>query len=203
MRLRTPCFPVIAGLLACSTGSAGDTLKIENIAGGDNVVVVVDSRTSPDGTKWWCRNDEVLRAQPSGADSTTVELALDNVPAAIGCNSEIVVFAEGNAMALSYTAWTDSASDIRTITMQPIIDVPVSVWIADAAAAEGAPSEMANATDIYRKNKVGVQFVPTYHDVSSDAKAVATIGNSCDAIGRIRTSAWYTPNTGSTTAIRS
>jgi len=79
--------------------------------------------------------------------------------------------------------------------MKPIIDVPLSVWIANAAAAEKAPLDVANATWIYRKNKVGVQFVPTYHLVSTEPRAVATIGKSCDSISWIRRSAWYTPNT--------
>ena len=45
MRLKTGCFLGIVCLLAHpSLGWAGDQLKIENIAGGDNVVVVMDSR---------------------------------------------------------------------------------------------------------------------------------------------------------------
>src|SRR5262245_19403880 len=109
MRLRTHCLLGIAGLLACPTGSAGDTLKIQNIAGADNVVVIADSRVSESDGTWSCRNDEVLRVQPSTADPTTAELALGDRPVAAGCNSEVVVFAEGNAMALSSTAWTASA----------------------------------------------------------------------------------------------
>ena len=105
------------------------------------------------------------------------------------------MFAEENAMALSFPAWSDSDGEIHTITMKPIIDVPVSVWIANAAAEEQAPLDMANATWIYRTNKVGVQFVATYHPVFSDSRAVATIGKSCDSIGWIRRSAWYKPNT--------
>jgi hypothetical protein len=194
MRLKARYFLGIAGLLACPIGSAGDTLKIENIAGSDKIVVVIDSRTSANGL-WRCRDDEVLRIQPSAADPTTVELDLVDVPAATGCNSEIVVFAEGNAMALSFPGWSDAVNDIRTITMKPIIDVPVSVWIANQDASDRAPSDMDNASQIYRKNKVGVQFVATYHNVSSDARAVATIGKSCDSIGWIRRSTWYTPNT--------
>jgi hypothetical protein len=193
MRLRASCLLGIAGLLAWqSTGPASDLLRIENIVGADNVVVVMDSRASA-GSEWWCSNDEVLR--------TKGVLAVGNMLAAGGCNAEIAVFAEENAMALSvtrwtgFTTWSDSVGDIHTIVMQPIIDVPVSVWIANAAAATQAPLDMANADWIYRKNKVGVQFVPTYRDVSANATAVATIGYGCDSIGWIRRSAWYTPNT--------
>jgi hypothetical protein len=189
MGLRAPCFLGIACLLACSsTGLADDQLKIENIADGDNVVVLMDSRTSDGKTKtWWCSNDEVRR--------TTGDLAVGTRDAAGGCSSEIAVFATGNAMALSFPGWTDRDGDIHTITMKPIIDVPVSVWIANAAATVRAPLEIANATWIYAQNKVGVQFVPTYHAVYSDPNAVAIIGKSCDSIGWIRSSAWYTPHT--------
>jgi hypothetical protein len=186
MRLKTTHFLGIACLLAFpSAGSAADRLRVENIVGGDNVVVVMDSRASAGPTA--CPNDEVLR--------TTGELTFDNVLAADGCNSEIAVFAADNAMALSFPAWTDRNGDVHTITMKPIIDVPVSVWIANGSAEAQAPNDIANATWIYRKNKVGVQFVPTYHLVSADPRAVATIGKSCDSIGWIRRSAWYTPNT--------
>ena len=61
MRLKTPCFLGVAYLLACpSNGLADDSLRIENIADGDNVVVLMDSRVSA-GRTWWCSNDEVLR----------------------------------------------------------------------------------------------------------------------------------------------
>ena len=199
MRLRTTCFLGIAGLLACpSIGAADDRLRIENIAGGGDVVVVVDSRALQ-GSTWSCRNDEVHQIKPSAADPTTAELTLPVAAiAANGCNSEIVVFTEGNAMALSSLDWTDG-NDVRTITMKPIIDVPVIVWIASAAgtAEENAKDGVKKATEINRKNKVGVQFVATPNNVSSNAKAVEAIGESCDSIGKIRRSApyWYTPNT--------
>jgi len=196
MRFRISGLLGILSLFSCQAGSAGDTLKIENIAGGGDVVVVIDSRALKDGT-WWCRNDEVHKIKPSAAGPTTAELTL-SVPAiaADGCNSEIVVFTEGNAMAQSSTDWSND-NDVRTITMKPIIDVPVSVWIASAAATaeQGAKDGVDNATAIYRKNKVGVQFVAAYQNVSSNTKAVEVIGESCNSIGGIRTSAWYTPNT--------
>jgi hypothetical protein len=188
MRLKTSHVLIMTALLgSASIGPilARDRLKIKKIAGGDNAVVLMDSRVSPgrDG----CRNDEVLR--------TTGQLALGNVLAASGCNSEIAVFAERNAMALSTPTWTDTNHDIRTIAMRPLINVPMSIWIVHADAAAKAPDHVANANLIYGKNKVGVQFVPTVRDISGNATAAATIGTSCNSIGAIRGSAWYTPKT--------
>jgi len=123
----------IACILACPPiASAADQLKIQNIAGGDNVVVLMDSHAVQNST-WWCSNDQVLR--------TTGQLALGNVRAASGCNSEIAVFAAQNAMVLStpVTTWTNADGDVHTITMPPIINVPVSVWIAHASGAVRAP----------------------------------------------------------------
>jgi hypothetical protein len=183
MLIRTVHLLLVASLLACSsTESAGDRLKIENIAGGDEVVVMMTWR---DATG--CHR-EVLR--------TTGELELGNALSATAeCNSEIVVFAAENAMSVSTPAWTDSDDDIHTITMQPIIEVPVRVWIAHPDAVERAPLEVANATLIYRQNRVGVQFVPEIRNVFSDVEAVRTIGNGCHAIGAIHRSHLYKAKT--------
>jgi hypothetical protein len=166
----------------------GDRLRVENIAAGDNVVVMMDSRASPGQSG--CTNDDVRR--------TTGELQLGNVRAAAGCNSEIAVFATENAMALSNTVgiWTNSSGDIHTITMKPLIQAPVSYWIADAAGMQLVTRDVTNANDVYTKNKVGVRLAPAAApaDVSSNAGAVATIGQSCDKVADIRASAWYTPN---------
>jgi hypothetical protein len=196
MRLKTSHVLLMTGLLTSAWIApllASDRLRIKNIAGSDKAVVVIDSRVSagPNG----CRNGEVLR--------TTGELVIRNVLAASGCNSEIAVFAARNAMALSTPTWTDSDGDIQTITMQPLIDVPVSIWIVNVGAVARAPQDIANANLIYGKNKAGVKFVPTVHDVSGNPTAAATIGSSCNAIGAIRRTAsldgnllpLYTPKT--------
>jgi hypothetical protein len=188
MRIKTSHVLIIAALLASAwigPLSASDRLKIKKIAGSDKAVVMIDSRVAagPDG----CRNNEVLRTKSS--------LAIGNALPASGCNSEVAVFAARNAMALSAPTWTAADGDIRTITMRPLIKAPVSIWILNAGAAADAPDDIANANRIYKMNKVGVKFIPSFHDVSSNQTAAAAIGNSCDAISAIRASSWYTPKT--------
>lgn len=169
-------------------GVAGDQLKVLAISSGDNVVVMMDSRTAAGGSG--CTDDEVLRS--TGVSTFT------NILTASGCNSEIAVFATNNAMNLDtpVSTWTNGTSDIHTSSLQPIVNVPVSVWIANNAATAQAVNDVANANLLYGQNKIGVQFTATYNDVSGNPNAVGTIGTvSCGAIAAIQASAFYTPNT--------
>jgi hypothetical protein len=173
-----------------------DTLKIPGVARGDKVVVLVDARKTGG-----CSNDIVLRSS-----GTTV--LPNNLLSSAGCHSEIAIFSSDRAMLLEPTAntWTDDTSDVHTTaTLQPVIDVPVSVWIADAGARTKAKTDMARANVLYRANKVGVKFVPDFKNVWTDADAVHTIGDgiaaptrtdlSCtDAISALQASNFYTPH---------
>lgn len=176
-----------------------DRLKVEGIIGGDNVVVMGDARGSSGAGG--CVNDKVFRS--------TGDTALPNLKSSAGCNSEIAIFAANNAMLLEtpVNTWTNRAGDIHTATLRPIVNVPVSVWIADATAGAEtrARRDMERANVLYRRNKVGVKFVAIFKNVSGDANAVTTIGDgvlaptptniSCtDAITALQASAFYTAN---------
>ncbi len=176
-----------------------DRLRVQGIIGGDNVVVMMDARTSTGAGD--CRNDRVVRS--------TGNIRLGNLLSPAGCNSEIAIFSKNNAMLLEtpVDTWTNRPTDVHTATLEPIIKVPVSVWIAHATpgAKTKAEKDMARANLLYKRNKIGVKFVATFNDVSGDANAVTTIGDgvlaptptniSCtDAITALQASAFYTAN---------
>jgi len=159
-----------------------DLIRVQNAA-GDNVVVMLDARGAA------CRNDRVLR--------TTNEVSVGNMRAAAGCNSEIATFSANNAMLFQtpVATWTNNLGDLHVAPMQPIINVPVTVWIANGAAAAQAVNDIANANLLYSQNKIGVQFTATINNVSGNNAAVNTIGTvSCGAVGPILASAFFTPN---------
>lgn len=176
-----------------------DRLKIQGIVGGDKVVVLGDARKSSGAGG--CANDLVIRS--------TGNTALPNLLSSAGCNSEIAIFAANNAMLLDspVNTWTDNPGDVHTASLQPIIKVPVSVWIANTAAAAAtetrARKDVARAIALYKRNKVGVQFVPTFTPVSG--AAVATINDSvahtpdddieCKDVPGVQSSGFYTANT--------
>jgi hypothetical protein len=164
-----------------------DKLKVDHIASADNTVVMMDARTAAGAAG--CTDDQVLRSTGSNTFA--------NLLAAAGCNSEIAVFATDNAMRFDtpVNTWTNAVGDLHTMPLQPVLSMPVSVWVANGGAVAQAVNDIANANLLYRQNKIGVQFAATQNNVSGNAAAVATIGAaSCGAVGAIRASAWYTAN---------
>jgi predicted Zn-dependent protease with MMP-like domain len=187
---------VVTGLVA-SSSAAEDRLKIDGIADGDNVVVMMDARTGSgeDG----CENDKISRS--------TGDSLLGNLRSRERCNSEIAILSANNAMLLEtpVTTWTNEAVDVHTSRLKPIIDVPVIVWIANRAASDKAVDDMALANLLYEKNKVGVRFKPTHKNVSDNPDAVRIIkegiGTSddgeyeCQNIRGLQESAFYVAKT--------
>ena len=178
-----------------------DKLKIEGIAAGDDVVVMLDGRTqgqcsdgAPPGPEWIFRS--------------TGETALPNLLApASGCNSEIAIFSKKHAMKWETgVAWTNSPGDVHTVTLDPLIEVPVHIWVLDDATKATAQQHIDRAEFLYRENMVGVRLVPTIRklsDVSTESNAFQTVsdginnaGNTCLAgIDVIKTKPFYTAKT--------
>jgi hypothetical protein len=178
-----------------------DKLRIKGIAAGDDVVVMLDGRTlgqcsdgAPPGPEWIFRS--------------TGETSLPNLLAPIsGCNSEIAIFSKKHAMKWETgVAWTNSPGDVHTVTLDPLIEVPVHIWVVDDATKATAQQHIDRAEFLYRENMVGLQLVPTIRklsDVSSESDAFQTVrdginnaGNTClDGIDVIKTKPFYTAKT--------
>ena len=112
-----------------------------------------------------CIDDQITR--------TTQTANMGSVLSNGSCRSTVSVFSDDNAMSYesNVSTWTDPLGDTHTVNLQPIITVPVSVWIANAQLV-AAQNDVANANLLYNQNNVGVQFNPTYNVVS---KACDTI----------------------------
>ncbi len=161
-----------------------DRLKVTSNTAGDSVVAVVDYRTSAG-----CQNDRAFRL----TNIVGVGSALTNGT----CNSDVSVFSDDNAMSFepNVTTWTNATGDLHQVNLQPILQVPVSVWLANPGALATATNDFANANLLYNQNNVGIQFVPTYNNVSGNAGAVATIGTGCGSAAGVLGSAFFTTNT--------
>lgn len=164
---------------------AVDRIKVTNNTSNDSVVAVLDYRNSSG-----CRNDQIYRTASETGLGTN---ALTNG----ACNTDVSVFSDDNAMSFepNVTTWSNAQGDLHTVNLQPILQVPVSVWLAAPGSLATATNDMANANLLYNQNNVGVQFVPTYNNVSGNAAAVATIGTGCGSAAGVLGSAFFTANT--------
>lgn len=155
------CVALLLGAVG-SPAMAQDKLRILGIAGADGVVVMLRNAAG-------CGADQVLRS--------TGETTLGNLrPPGANCSAELAIFSRGNAMFFEspVTAWTNHAGDVHTVTLQPLIAVPVSIWVKDDAARARASADLEKADDLYRRNRVGARLVGSIKkiaDVSNDPGA--------------------------------
>jgi hypothetical protein len=164
------------------TGSE-DRLRLTNNTSGDTAIAMLDDRTGA------CNNDLFTR--------TTGTAGMGNILSNGACRSTVSVFSDDNAMSYqtNVTTWTDAIGDTHTVNLQPIITVPVSVWIADNNQAAQAANDFANANLLYNQNNTGIQFAPTFNNVSGNAAAVTAIGTGCPATaGPLQGSGFHTAN---------
>lgn len=162
-----------------------DKLVLNNNTSGDSAIVMMDYRTTG------CNHDRIRR--------TTNTTNFTNILSNGTCNSNVSVFSDDNAMSYEpdVTTWTNSTGNTHTVNLQPIITVPVSVWATTNAQLTAAQNDFANANLLYNQNNVGIQFNPTYTNVTGNAGAINTIGTNCPTaatVGNLQGSAWYTAN---------
>jgi len=173
-----------------------DKLQFQGIASGDDAVVMMDARTQAQ-----CRQG--TPPDPDWTFRSTGETLLPNLLSPGSCNSEIAIFSKKHAMKWETgVPWTNNLGEVHAVTLDPLIDVPVNIWVANQSAgvAALASAHMNRATNLYQDNMVGVRFVPTVHPVPGSAEATINAGVGmdasgdlvCQALAPIRASAFYT-----------
>jgi len=130
-----------------------DRVKLSGVVGSMPATVVVDGRRSG------CFEDEKANGPTA---------SFWNVLSRQTCHSEIIAFAEGNAMNVQTNvgAWTDSSGDVLPMTMTPELAVPLNLFIMsgdfdthDEATREArAKNDVARATQIFSGAECGMGF---------------------------------------------
>jgi hypothetical protein len=180
--------------------SAQDTLKIEGIAPGDEVVVMLFGRTSAG-----CMNATSDPAKTTF--STTGEVLLGNMLSKGRCRSQVAVFSKKHAMKWQPLNWTDRRGDVRTIKLDPLIDAALNIWVTTDEQKAAAERHAQKAQDLFIENRVGVRLVWKVLKLSevpgapSDAAKIVHDGLSndqfadCDGLGPIRKQPFYVAKT--------
>lgn len=181
------------------TARPRDRLRIVGIAPGDEVVVMMDARTSRG-----CEDGAPASMKERIFRSSGTTAFVHNIMApGSACNSEIAVFSKKHAMALVPGTWTNTLGEERTVELQPPVEIAVNIWVIDDQAHDRADTEMNKASALYTDNMVGVVFKTTIRKLSAsttpDALAVVNAGTNDSGtechVTQLRTTDLYTPNT--------
>jgi hypothetical protein len=203
-------------LLVASPARPEDTITIQNNIGNDRAVVLIDARSQQfailpkirhvaianQGSfvvpMAYCLNDDIEIAQSSN------RVDLGNLLENGSCNSEIAVLSDDNAMVFVplVTAWSNLFADNLQVPLQPILNVPVAVWVAVPPTAPGLPNpslaraqnDIANANLVFNDNNIGISFTPTLANVSGNQAALNTIGMGCANVNTVIASQWFVAN---------
>jgi len=181
-------FSIRLKLLQCPASAVGDQLTLSNLLGGSYANLLMDYRDGPLTDN--CKNDFYT--------NTVDSFHLENAWANAGCPSALAAFARENAMYLEspVAAWTDATGDVHTITLEPLIDVPITIWLTSAELKEDAETQLIRANYLFQENRTGIRFSPGYPDITDLSGANTLIMKQCPAGKRVedlQNSVWYDP----------
>lgn len=147
-------------------GIAEDRLKIDAIAEGDDVKVMLDGRSISDG----CRDGGTGTVERTFSSTGVTPLG-NMLSPGTSCRSEVAVFSKKHAMKLAPLTWTDYPGDLRTVTLEPPINAALNVWITDEAYRTEAEEAAQKVQDLFLENRVGVRLGWTVQNVAAVAGA--------------------------------
>jgi hypothetical protein len=104
-------------------------------------------------------------------------------------------------------AWTDLAGDLRTVTLDPVVEADLNIWITHEADRAVAEEQAQKAHYLFLDNRVGVRLKWKVQNVAdlpgapSNAVAIINAGVSndnfldCQNLAAIRAQPFYVANT--------
>lgn len=164
----------------CRRLPPGDNIDVNNNTGGDSTVTLLDARNG----SGVCVDDQVLR----GSDIINVGSALSNG----GCNSEIAVFSDDNAMLMltPVNSWTDALGNLVPANLTPLLNAPVNIWIMRGPFANTqarAGTDMARANALYNTMNCGIGMTAApLTDSTGDPDTPGLLNADCDSAADLR-----------------
>jgi hypothetical protein len=178
-----------------------DKLQIVGLDPGDEVVVMLDARK-----KTGC-HDGSAGASSEWVFASSGTSSFENLFIPGTCNSELAIFSKKHRAHLErpVTTWTNAPGDVHTVTLQPLLEVEVHVWVSDDATLAKAQTHVDRARDLFIDNRVGIRLVGRVRklsDVTTEANPEAIVGAgvsadgiTCLELGPIQSKPYYTPKT--------
>jgi hypothetical protein len=146
-----------------------DQIQLLNNA-GHSAAIVLDSR------RVGCELDEVLRAMDT--------VAVGNVLAPGGYDSRVAVLVQDRAMHFAEAAapWTDGLGDHLDVTLAPMPQLPLSIWVPTGGSGDPKVHVVA-AGPIYNNMQSGIGFEDEVPIV--EAAGLVSLSGSCLNLGPV------------------
>lgn len=177
MRFNMQLIPmVMLALVASPAFAQDDEVRIQGIDAGEQVRVMVNARKKSGDGCIARMNGSPLKGNEWDERNTNAAglVRLGNLQS--GCILTLAAFSKKRAMFLaSFDDWKDEGGERRVVTMKPLIDVPIVIWITHKDLESVAHSQVKTASILYTENMVGFNFIPTFENVSGDPEKVKII----------------------------
>jgi hypothetical protein len=133
--------------------------------------------------------DALADCQDHAVFSTTAVADIGNATPIGSCDSAVSVFSMDNAMSFEpkVTTWTSATTDdhLVDLTNKDLIEVPVQMWVAIPGGLAKAADHISNADLLFNRNRVGVKFIPTIVDLSSETVTAAALVRNCFSVASL------------------
>lgn len=168
------------------SGEAQDWIRLKALAATRRAAILVDGRRQNG-----CVDDEQWRAAP--------DVGVSNLLLPPACASEVAVFAIDNAalFAGNVNAWTNMPTDTLGMTLQPAIQVPITVWVMQgpfATTSAQVNADVARATTLLNTMQAGVTVAATINNQTNNANTNALLNANCGNANALRTQIGFTNN---------
>lgn len=170
----------------CRRPQPGDRIDVNNNTTNDSTVTLLDARRPGN----FCSDDQILR----GNDIIGVGSAITNG----GCNSEIAVFSDDNAMLMltPVNNWTDPTGDLVPANLTGLLQAPVDIWIMRGTFANTqarATTDMARANQLYNTMNCGIGLTTgAVNDATADPDTAGLLTSDCGNAANLRSRIGFT-----------
>lgn len=154
----------------CSSHES-DNIVLQNNAGSDRAVILIDGRKQTLLTFGACKDD----MEQGGTTIVNVGQLLRRR----SCRSEVAVFSDDDQMVLLSPPkpdWTNEDDTLSIDLPEPLV-AKVIVWLAAPNAQPIAEAHFTRANELYNSGNAGIRFLPRFRSVSQRDRAI--VGTEC------------------------
>jgi hypothetical protein len=162
-----------------------DSIALKNNTSNDSAIIRFVARKLSG-----CKDTNVSRTATTGP--------VGNVLSNESCASETFVFSDDNRMAWisPSTSWTDSQGDVQNVPLNPLLELPVTVWVLkEPVNPRSIDGDVDRARVLFNSMNCGLGLSFVTKDVTAGPDTPSLLLADCAAKARLRANIGFNPGT--------